>query len=146
MHICVNRLSITCSDNGLEPDWHQAIVWTSAGILLIGPLGTNFSEILIEILTFSFMKMRLKVSSATWRPFCLSLNVLNGIPCVVCLYHDVIKLGFLVLLINQHKFASVNGSRMQQWIKLPPQSYTPRTFPLNFLVHLRVHISLDLNL
>ena len=44
--------------------------------LLIGPLGTNFSEILIEILTFSFKKMRLKESSAKWRPFCLGLNVL----------------------------------------------------------------------
>ena len=31
---------------------------------------------LIEILTFSFIKMRLKVSSAKWRPFCLGLNVL----------------------------------------------------------------------
>ena len=31
---------------------------------------------LIEILTFSFMKMRLKGSSAKWRPFCLGLNVL----------------------------------------------------------------------
>ena len=44
--------------------------------MLIGPLGTNFSEILIEILTFSFKKMRLKVSSAKRRPFCLGLNVL----------------------------------------------------------------------
>ena len=33
---------------------------------------------LIEILTFSFTKMRLTVSSAQWRPFCLGLNVLNG--------------------------------------------------------------------
>ena len=32
---------------------------------------------LIEILTFSFMKMHLKVSSAKLRPFCLGLNVLN---------------------------------------------------------------------
>ena len=31
---------------------------------------------LIEILAFSFLKMRLKVSSAKWRPFCLGLNVL----------------------------------------------------------------------
>ena len=46
-------------------------------ILLIGPLGTNFSEILIEILAFSFKKMCLKLSSAKWRPFCLGLNVLN---------------------------------------------------------------------
>ena len=64
------------SDNGLSPDRRQAIIWTNAGILLIGPLGTNFSEILIEILTFSFKKMRLKVSSAKRRPFCLGLNVL----------------------------------------------------------------------
>ena len=46
-------------------------------ILLIGPLATNFSESLIEILTFSFKKMRLKVSSAKWRPSCLGLNVLS---------------------------------------------------------------------
>ena len=34
----------------------QAIIWTNAGILLLGPLGTNFSEILIEIHTFSLKK------------------------------------------------------------------------------------------
>ena len=77
MHICVSRLTITGSDNGLLPGRHQAIIWTNAGILLIGPLRTNFSEIVIEILTFSFKKMRLKVSSAKWRPFCLGLNVLK---------------------------------------------------------------------
>ena len=48
----------------------------NAGILLIGPLGTNFSEILIEIHTFSFKKMHLKMSSGKSRPFCLGLNVL----------------------------------------------------------------------
>ena len=76
-HICVSRLTIIGSDNGLPPDRRQAIIWTNAGILLIGPLGANFSEILIEILIFSFKKMRLKVSSAKRRPFCLGLNVLN---------------------------------------------------------------------
>ena len=75
-HICVGKLSIIGSDNGLSPGRRQAIIWTNAGMLLIGPLGTNFSEILIEILTFSFKKMRFKVSSAKWRPFCLGLNVL----------------------------------------------------------------------
>ena len=58
--------------------WRQAIIWNNAGILSIGLLGTNFSEIIIEILTFSYKKMRLKVSSAKWRPFCLGLNVLRG--------------------------------------------------------------------
>ena len=76
-HICVGKLTIIGSDNGLSPGRRQAILWTNAGLLLIGPLGTNFSEILIKILTFSFKKMRLKVSSAKRRPFCLGLNVLN---------------------------------------------------------------------
>ena len=63
-HICVSKLTIIGSDNGLSPGRRQAIIWTNAEILLIRPLGTNFSEMLIETLSFSFMKMRLKVSSA----------------------------------------------------------------------------------
>ena len=35
---------------------------------------TNFSEILIEIYTFSFKKMHLKISSGKWRVFSLGLN------------------------------------------------------------------------
>ena len=73
-HICVGNLTIIGADNGLWPGRRQAITWTNAWILLISPSGTNFSEIVIEILTFSFQKMRLKVSSAKWRPFCLNLN------------------------------------------------------------------------
>ena len=76
-HTCVGKLTTIGSDNGLSPGRRQAIIWTIAGILLIGTLGTNFSEILIEIRIFSFKKMGLNVSSAKWRPFCLSLNVLN---------------------------------------------------------------------
>ena len=78
-HICVSKLTINGSDNGLSPDRRQAIIWTNAGLLLTGPLGTNFSGILIEILKFSFKKMRLKVSSAKRRPFCPGLNVLSSI-------------------------------------------------------------------
>ena len=62
---------------GLSPGQRQTIIWVNAEILLIGPPGTSFSEILIEILTFSFKKMHLKVSSAKWQPFCLGPNVLN---------------------------------------------------------------------
>ena len=76
-HICVSELTIIVSDNGLSPGRRQAIIWTNAGILSIGPYGTNFSEILIEIITFSFTKMSLKVSSAKWRPLCLGLNELT---------------------------------------------------------------------
>ena len=76
-HICVGSLTTIGSDNGLSPGRHQAIIWTNAGILLIGPLETIFSEILFEIHTFSFKKLHLQMSSGKWRPFCLGLNVLN---------------------------------------------------------------------
>ena len=56
-HVWVGNLTIICSDNGLSPGRRQAIIWTNAGILLIWPLGTNFSEILIEIHVFSFKKI-----------------------------------------------------------------------------------------
>ena len=65
----VNWVSIG-SGNGLSPVQRQAITWTNAGLLSIGPLGTNFSEIWIKTQKFSFMKMHLNLSSAKWRPFC----------------------------------------------------------------------------
>ena len=68
-----------CFRYGLSPGRRQATIWNNAGILSSGFLGTNFSEILIEILTFSFKKMRLNVSSAKWRPFSLGLNVLKRV-------------------------------------------------------------------
>ena len=52
-HICVSKVIIIGSDNGLLPGWCQAVIWTNAGILLF----QNFSEILSEIHTFSFKKM-----------------------------------------------------------------------------------------
>ena len=76
-HICVSNLAIIGSDNGLSSGRRQAIILTKAGILLIGPLGTNYSDILIEIHTFSFKKIHLKMSSGKWRPFCRGLNVLR---------------------------------------------------------------------
>ena len=76
-HICVGKLTIIASDNGLSPGRRQAIIWTNAMILLIGPLGTNFSEILGKIHSFSFKKMHLKMSSAKWRLFGIGLNGLT---------------------------------------------------------------------
>ena len=40
-HLCVCKLPIVGSDNGLWPDRRQAIIWTNDGLLLIGPLGTK---------------------------------------------------------------------------------------------------------
>ena len=115
-HICVSKLTIIGSDNGLLPGWRQAIIWTNAGVLLIGPLWTNFSEILIKILTFSFKKMRLKVSSVKWRPFCLGLNVLNvwhvhGIPWRDVIYVMMLFICGSVLSISNFKTVTILRSQ-----------------------------------
>ena len=61
-HICVGNLAIIGSDNCLSPGRRHAIIWTDAGILLIGPSETDFNEILIKNHTFSFKKIYLKMS------------------------------------------------------------------------------------
>ena len=71
MHICVSILTIIASDNGFLPGQHQAIIWTSAGVLLIGPMGANFSELIFLLKIIHF-----KMLSGKCRPFCLRLNVL----------------------------------------------------------------------
>ena len=150
-HICVSRLIITGSDNGLSPGRHQAIIWPNAGILLIGPLGTNFIENSMEILTFSFTKMRLKVSSVKWRPFCLGLNVLRPVTnvvrqrsisnvalvCFLCFYELFVPPNFTILLgtrenglhCRQKKIpwrlfinVSENQGIKQKWIVIPKET------------------------
>ena len=69
MYILVDKLPIIGSGNGLSPGRHEAIMWTNAEILWIGPLGTNFSEI--------FKKMHLKMPSTKWWPSYINLNVLR---------------------------------------------------------------------
>ena len=39
-HICVGKRIIIGSENGLSPSRRQAIIWTNAGLLSIGPLRT----------------------------------------------------------------------------------------------------------
>ena len=77
-HICVSKLIIIGSYNGLSPDRRQAIIWTNARLLSIGPLRIYFNENLIKIQQFSLKKMHVKLSSAKWRPSCLGLNVLRS--------------------------------------------------------------------
>ena len=75
MQICISKLIIIGSDDGLSPGRHQAIIWSNAGILLIQTLGTNFSEILSEFHKILLKKMHLKMMSAKWQQSCLGLNV-----------------------------------------------------------------------
>ena len=65
------------SDNGLSHGGHQAIIWMNDGILLIEPLGINFSDVLIKINAILFNKMHLKMASAKWRLFRLGFNELT---------------------------------------------------------------------
>ena len=77
MHICVGNLIIIGSDSGLPPGRRQAIFWTNAGILLIGSLGTNYSEILIDIETNfiqenAFENVVWEMASILYRPQCVN--------------------------------------------------------------------------
>ena len=66
MHICVSKLTIVASDDGL--------VAANAGILLIHTLRTNFNEILSESHTLSFKKLLLKMASVKLWQFYLGFN------------------------------------------------------------------------
>ena len=69
-HIWVSKLTTIDSDNDLSPGHYLNQCWN-----FVNPLGTNFSENLIEIYTFSSKKMaHFKMSSGKWRPFCLGLK------------------------------------------------------------------------
>ena len=94
-HICVCKLTIIGSDNSLSPQRRQAIIWTNAGILLIWPLWTNFSEISIDIQTFSFKKIHFKMSSGKCWPFCLGLKCVKTTTVPKCLGHYNRRVGVI---------------------------------------------------
>ena len=74
IYICVDNLTINGSDNGLSPGQRQAIIWSNAGTRLIGPFGTNFSTILIQLFV-----QEIAFENVVWkcRPICFSLNMLR---------------------------------------------------------------------
>ena len=88
--------------NGLSPFRCQTITWTNDDILSIGPLGTKFSDICIEIKTFSLTKLHSKMSSnkvATIlsRPQCVNqkyqILYISIIPCRPCGPNNIIQNG-----------------------------------------------------
>ena len=118
-HLCVGKLTIIGSDNDLSPGRRQAIIWINAGILLVRPLGTKFNEILIGIQTFSFKKMYLKMSSAKWHPFCLSLNVLThsglnkGVEMLQMTAGSIVLKKCILIWISHLSFQLIS----KQWLK-----------------------------
>ena len=81
-HVCVRKLTIIGSVNGLSPGWLQGIIWINAGILLIGPLGTDFNEILIRFQTFAF-------KNGLENVVCKMVATLSRRPCVKSWYIEV---------------------------------------------------------
>ena len=75
-HICVSEIINIGSDNGLSPGRRQAIIWTNVGILLIGPLGANFIEIVTGIQIFSLKK------NAPENVVCEMASILSRLQCV----------------------------------------------------------------
>ena len=109
-HICVTKLTTIGSDNSLSPGRRQAIIWTSAGILLIWHQGTNLNEMLIKFHTFSFKKMPLKMPSAKRRPSCLCLNVLKPFTCYFLQREHKHIFTFCVISPNWYDAGSWNPS------------------------------------
>ena len=143
--ICASKLTIIASDNGLSPGRRQAIIWSNDGILLIWPLGTNFSGILIEIDSFSFNKIHMKMSSAKWRPFCLGLNVLNLVPETrrrLHLGYDDILDGTMVLIPLEYTLTHWGRDKMDAIYQTTFPSAFSRTKMFEF--RLKFHWSLFL--
>ena len=142
-HICVSKLSIIGSDNGLSPGRRQSIIRTNAGILLIGTLGTNFSEILSEIHTFKFTKMHWKMSSGRWRPFCLGLNVLKSVSYIrVISTHSGLVISYGIRVLSNHCFRQWLVAWWQQaitWNNGDLSLVSPLVNPSNEIPDNKVH-------
>ena len=117
-HICVSKLTITSSDNGLSPERHQAIISTNTGILLMGPLGTNFREILIKFYTFLLKK-------CIWK-----CRLVNGGHFVSALMCSCSRHG-CVRMMNMHR------SDKEWWIRNRTSNYLESGFRLRYIASIK---------
>ena len=128
MHICVGKLTSIASDNGLSPRRRQAIIWNIVGIMLIGPLGTNFSEILIEIQTFIFIEENTFENAVYEMSVILSLpqcvnNADCRVPCIslipwsqVCSHMNIVlRWGYWTLLNKIQNDSNLTPTDSQQY-------------------------------
>ena len=117
-HICVTYLTIIVSDNGLSPSRHQAIIWTNDGILLIRPLGTNFSEILIEIHKISiqenaFENIVCEMTAILSRPQCVK--------CWSCTCMNLVINSFTIILTPDGARSSTGLGLIGEWNIVVPK-------------------------
>ena len=94
-------------------------------LLSIGPLGTNFNEILVEIQNLSFPKLHLTTPFVKWRPFCPWRD--EFMPCLpTCWWDDYwlytmgVFLSSLIVIRNDQRHLSVaEGYKMLIHILVP---------------------------
>ena len=78
-HICLSKLTIIDSDNGLSPSRRQAIVWTSDGILLIYPHWNANQNSYILIQENAIENIVRKMAAILSRPQCVKHLELVGV-------------------------------------------------------------------
>ena len=131
IHICIHNLTIIVSNNGLSPYRRQAIIWTNAWVLSIGPLETNLRELSIEIWTFSFTGMHFKMSSAMSQTICFS----SVLPCGITWRQELTHWGRVIhICINNLSLFQIIACRqighkplselMLEYCKLDPLEQT----------------------
>ena len=104
------------SGNGFS----SAITWTSAGLLSIGLLGMNFSEIWIRFYHFHLRKCILKCCLPNWWPFCpgadeltfspwtkKSLSTITFVWMKISIWRILIQYNFVVFTVIQHAYNTV---------------------------------------
>ena len=89
--ICVNKVTTIGADSGLLPGRRKAIIWANAEILLIGSLGTNFSEILVKIQTFHSEKCIWKCRLVNGSHFVLASMCWHIVPHITMRYWDITR-------------------------------------------------------
>ena len=77
-HICIGEHVNIDSNNGLSPSWCQAIIWTSGGILLIGPLLNLNRNSYIFIQENAFENVVWKMAAILSRPGCVNQHIIDG--------------------------------------------------------------------
>ena len=125
----MNRVSIG-ADNGLSSGRRQAIILTNAGILSIGPLGTNSSEIFVKNRTFPLKKMRLKMSSVKWRLFCPGEDELTLIK-IMASCMSLIVTPFLRAFLRKRCYLTsieIPITKIKQCYMLQPRTYSLTLF------------------
>ena len=94
-------------------------------LLSIGPLGTNFSEILIKIHNHSFTNMHLKISSAKLRPFCPGGDQLKCNMLEVNVNYVTDKTVYLILHVL------INKTLQQRFLEIATLNFAEAGWPWN---------------